>query len=195
MRNEQRLAPRVPPFPEDLQRTLARMMGPAQDIEPLALFRTIAHNGALLDRFRGFGAAMLAFGHLPDDERETLIHRTTARCGAGYEWGVHATLFAPPLGLGEKWLRATWHGTTDDPAFTPRQALLVRAADELHDRSAWSDATWSALRESYDDETLVEIACLAGFYHLVSFLCGAFSVTPEAWARGIPAEGRTRTAR
>jgi 4-carboxymuconolactone decarboxylase len=162
------------------------MMGPAQDIEPLALFRTIAHHDVLLDRFRGLGSTMLAFGHLPDDERETLIHRTTARCGAAYEWGVHATLFAQPLGLGEPWLRATWHGTADDPAFTPRQALLVRAADELHDQSLWSDTTWHALRESYDDQTLVEIVFLAGFYHVVSYLCGAFAITPETWAMEQP---------
>jgi 4-carboxymuconolactone decarboxylase len=187
MRTGQRLPPRVPPFPDDVQRALSRLMGPAQDIEPLALFRTLAHNEVLLERFRGLGTAMLGFGHLPADERETIIHRTTARCGAEYEWGVHANLFAEPLGLDEDWLRATWSGKAEDPAFTPRQSLLVRAADELHDQSVWSDAVWDELRAAYDDETLIEIVCLAGFYHVVSYLCGAFQITPESWARKVPA--------
>ena len=29
---------------------------------------------------------------------------------------------------------------------------------------------------------LIEVVCLAGFYHLVAFACGAFDVAPEAWA-------------
>lgn len=60
------------------------------DAEPLALFRTIAHHPELLDRFRQIGSTLLSFGRLAADERETMIQRTTARCGASYEWGVHA---------------------------------------------------------------------------------------------------------
>ena len=29
---------------------------------------------------------------------------------------------------------------------------------------------------------LVEAVCVCGFYHLVSFVCGAFEVQPESWA-------------
>ncbi len=176
-----RLDPRTPPYPEEVQSNLARLMG-GFDAEPIALFRTIAHHEPLLDRFRQLGSTMLSFGHLDATDRETVIHRTTARCGAGYEWGVHAAGFAPGLGLGEDWLRATWDGTPADPAFTPRQALLVRMCDELHDDATVVDATFAALREAYSDDQLVELVCLVGFYHLVSFLCRAFAIAPEPWA-------------
>ena len=161
-------------------------MGGRIEAPPLALFRTLAHHEALLDRFRQVGSSLLSHGHLDDTDRETVIHRTTARCGAGYEWGVHAAVFAPQLGLGDDWLRATWSGTADDPAFTERQALLVRFSDELHDRAALSDDTFAALRAAYDDDELVELVCLAGFYHLVSFLCGSFAIPPESWAVAPP---------
>jgi hypothetical protein len=176
-----RLEPRTPPFSEEVQSNLQRLMG-GIDVEPLALFRTIAHHEPLLDRFRQIGSTLLSFGRVDAADRETIIHRTCARCGADYEWGVHAAGFAPGLGLGEDWLRATWHGDADDPAFTPGQALLVRMCDELHDDATLSDATWAALRDAYADDELVELVCLAGFYHLVSFLCRGFAIAPETWA-------------
>jgi 4-carboxymuconolactone decarboxylase len=179
-----RLQPVTPPYEPEIDDSLRRLMGPV-DAEPLALFRTIAHHTALLERFRQTGSTLLSFGRLADVDRETVIHRTTARCGAAYEWGVHAVTFAAPLGLDEQWVRATWHGGPDDFA-DPGQALLVRFADELHDTATVTDATWAALRERYDDAQLVELVCLAGFYHLISFLCGAFAVQPEAWAAAVP---------
>ena len=177
-----RLAPLEPPFADTIHSSLERLMGGRIEAPPLALFRTLAHHEALLDRFRQIGSTVLSFGRLEAGDRETIIHRSTARCGASYEWGVHAAVFAPQLGLGEDWLRATWWGTADDPAFTERQRLLVRACDELHDAATLSDETFRALRDAYDDDELVEVVCLVGFYHLVSFVCGAFGVAPEPWA-------------
>jgi 4-carboxymuconolactone decarboxylase len=156
-------------------------MGPV-DQEPLALFRTLAHHEQLLSRFRQLGSTLLGRGLLPASDRETVIHRTTARCGAEYEWGVHAVVFAAPLGLDAGWLQATWAGRSDDPAFSDRQRLLVDMCDELHDTATLTDKTWSALRAAYSDEELVELVCLAGFYHLVSYLCRAFAIAPEPWA-------------
>jgi hypothetical protein len=100
--------------------------------------------------------------------------------------GVHAALFAPATGRDAAWLAATWHGEADDPAFGARDALLVRLCDELHDTATVTDATWTALRATYADDELVELVCLAGFYHLVSFLCGAFAVESEPWAVAAP---------
>ena len=184
-----RLSPLPPPYSPAVADTLRRLMGGA-DAEPLALFRTIAHHEALLDRFRATGSTLLSFGKLAADERETLIQRTTARCGASYEWGVHAALFAPALGLGEEWLEATWRGESDDPAFSSRQRTLVRLADELHDGGQVSDALWSELEADWTSEQIVEAVCVAGFYHLVSFLCGALRVDPEPWAVAPPGGAR-----
>ncbi|MCW2983354.1 MAG: carboxymuconolactone decarboxylase [Conexibacter sp.] len=180
-----RLAPLEPPFAPPVAHALDRLMG-GHELPPLALFRTLAHHDALLDRFRQVGSSLLSFGRLDAADRETVIHRTTARCGAAYEWGVHAAIFAPALGRGEDWLAATWSGGAEDPAFDARDALLVTMCDELHDSAALSDATWAALRAAYADDELVELVCLAGFYHLVSFACGAFAVQAEPWAAGVP---------
>jgi alkylhydroperoxidase family enzyme len=184
-----RLAPLDPPHAPEVADALRRLMGGA-DAAPLALFRTIAHHPQLLDRFRATGSTLLSFGTLAADERETLIQRTTARCGAGYEWGVHAALFAPALGFGADWLGATWSGAAQDDAFSPRQAVLVRLADALHDDARIDDELWAELEDGWSPEQLVEAVCVCGFYHLVSFLCGAFAIEPEPWAVAPPAVAR-----
>lgn len=181
-----RLDPVSEPYDPAIADALRRLMGGAE-VPPLLLFRTVAHHPQLLDRFRAIGTTLLGRGTLEPAERETLIQRTTARCGAAYEWSVHAALFAPGLGLGEDWLRATWAGDAADPAFTPRQALLVRIADALHDDGRLDDALYVELAAAFPNPAdQVEVVCVAGFYHLVSFLCGAFALPGESWAVAPP---------
>lgn len=181
-----RVDPVSEPYDAATAEALRRLMGGAE-VPPLLLFRTLARHPQLLDRFRQIGSTLLGRGTLEPGDRETLIHRTTARCGAAYEWSVHAALFAPALGLGEAWLRATWAGGAEDPAFTPRQALLVRIADALHDDGRLDDGLHAELAATWPDPaTQVEIVCVAGFYHLVSFLCGAFALPAEPWAVAPP---------
>jgi 4-carboxymuconolactone decarboxylase len=180
-----RIAPREPPYPDDVAETLRRMM-PA-GIEPLKLFRTVAWNEHVLERFRTTGAYLLNFGKLAPDEREVMIHRTCARCGCEYEWGVHAAVFARQVGLSEAQLAATVTGTGDDPAWSARQSLLVRLADELHDHASVSDELWGELAQNWEPPELIELIALAGFYHLVSFAANAARVGLEDGAERFPA--------
>ena len=100
-----RIEPLAPPYEPEIENTLRRMMPP--DVEPLKLFRTVAKNPAILDRFRSTGAYILNFGRVDPLEREIVIHRTTARCGCEYEWGVHAAYFPALLGLSPEQVEAT----------------------------------------------------------------------------------------
>lgn len=182
-------APRVQPIEEPydpkVAETLKRMMPPG--VEPLKLFTTIAHNPAILDRFRSIGAYILNFGQIEPLEREIVIHRTTARNGCEYEWGVHVVAFGRPLGLTEEQLRATLHGDADDPAWSERQSLLVRLVDELHDTGSVSDALWPKLAAAWQESELVELVATVGFYHLVSFAANALGVEREDYAERFPA--------
>jgi alkylhydroperoxidase family enzyme len=183
-RTAPRLLPLEEPYEPDVAETLRRMM-PA-GVEPLKLFRTVAHNHAILERFRSTGAYILNFGRLDPLEREIVIHRTTARNGCEYEWGVHAVAFGRPLGLSEAQLRATVHGAPDDPAWTERQALLVRLVDELHDTGTLTDELWAKLAVAWQPAALVELIATAGFYHLVSFCANALGVEREEYADRFP---------
>jgi 4-carboxymuconolactone decarboxylase len=176
-----RLAPLEPPYEPAIEDALRRLMGPV-DTEPLNLFRTVAHHDVLLERFRQIGSSLLSFGRLPADEREIVIHRTTALCGADYEWGVHAAVFADAAGIDAE---ALWRG--DLAGFDRRQQTIVRLCDELHATATVSDELWQELRVGWAKDQLVELICLAGFYHLVSYACNAFAVEREEWAAQPPA--------
>ena len=183
----QRLAPLNPPYDPELARTLTRMMPPGQ--EPLKLFRTVAHNRHILDKLRSTGSYLLNFGTLDPADRELVIQRTCARCGCEYEWGVHAAVFGPQVGLTGDKLAATVTAAPDDDAapWTAREAVLVALVDELHDTGTVSDHTWTALTEHYDEAQLVELVALAGQYHAVSFMANALGVEREDAAQRFPA--------
>src|ERR1700683_2158814 len=94
-----RIAPLEPPYDPDMKQTLERWMPPGATVEPLALFRTLAVHPELMSRMRPLGSGILGHGRITPRDREIVIHRTCARAGAEYEWGVHAVAFAQAVGL------------------------------------------------------------------------------------------------
>lgn len=180
-----RIAPLDPPYSPEVERSLSAMMGNSGR-PPLALFRTLLRNFAAGDRIRPLGSYFLTRGTLPARERELLIHRVTARCGAEYEWGVHAEVFARPLGLSDEWIDATATAGPGHPTFDERDALLVRFVDELHETATVSDALYSEMTAHWTDEQMIELLMLAGWYHLISFVANGARVELEPWARRWP---------
>ena len=92
-----RIAPLDPPYPPEVQKLFEIVMPEGED--PLLLFRTLATSARVFPRF--MRAGVLDRGPIEIRDRELVIHRTTARCGSEYEWGVHAAVFARGLGLGD----------------------------------------------------------------------------------------------
>ena len=74
--------------------------------------------------------------------------------------------------------------------WSPADATLLRAADELHAQAKISDGTWAPLGESYDERGLMEIAMLVGHYHMVAFALNSAEVRARRRAAG-PALGPT----
>ena len=175
-----RIAPLEPPYSPAVDDALKRLMG-AAPVDPLNLFRTLARHEVLLDRFRQIGSSLLSFGTLAPIERETVIHRVTARCGAFYEWGVHGAIFAPQVGADAEWLERTVTGSPADFE-DERQRVLVALCDELHGSATVSDATYAELERFWSEAEIIELLCLAGFYRLVSYLCNGLQIEPESWA-------------
>jgi 4-carboxymuconolactone decarboxylase len=173
-----RLTPLEPPYDPEIEKTLDRMMGGLGD--PLVLFRTVAHNPRILDKFRSTGSYLLNFGTLAPMEREIVILRTCARNRSSYEWGVHVAVFSEAVGLTREQVSATLGD--DAGAWTPRQALLVRLADELHETSTVSDELWADLENEWTAEQLIELLALAGQYRMVSYFTNALHLSDESFA-------------
>src|SRR5687768_8444227 len=96
-----RIPPLSPPYDAETGQMLERWMAAAPGIEPLKLFRTLARHGDLARRMGALGGLLRDDRSIDPREREIVIHRMTARCGAEYEWGVHAVVYGRPLGLTE----------------------------------------------------------------------------------------------
>ncbi|MCU1496079.1 MAG: carboxymuconolactone decarboxylase [Acidimicrobiales bacterium] len=180
-------SPRIRPLPpEDREeRTEALLAGlrAAPDEPDLNLFATLAHHPRLLKRWTAFGGLLLAGGTLPARDREVLILRTAANCGADYEWGHHL-----PIGRAAGLTDAEMADLATPMVATehPRDALLVRAADELHEHARLSEVVWVALARTYDEQQLIELCMLVGQYHLVAFALNSLGVEREPGVEGLP---------
>ena len=160
------------PTSREVAETLRRMMPPG--VEPLKLFRTVAHNPAILERFRTTGAYILNFGRVEPLDREVADppHHAPAAdastSGACTRW---------PSGGRSAFGRAAARHRARRPPTTrlvaTRQRLLVRLADELHDTAPCPDALWAQLAADWDRAQLIELVATAGFYHFVSFTANA----------------------
>jgi 4-carboxymuconolactone decarboxylase len=185
--NGPRIAPLEPPYEPEIDAILKKWMPPGAESEPLRLFRTLAVHDDLASRMRPIGSGILGHGRIEPREREIVIHRTCARAGAEYEWGVHVLAFGKPLGLVDEQIAATVHGSAEDPAWSEQDAQLVLLADELHDSCTVSDALWAELAERFGDDQLLELVITAGWYRLLSYVINAAGVEHEPWAARFPA--------
>ena len=181
-----RIPPLNPPYEPDTEAMVQKWMSAAPELEPLKLFRTLAIHHELARRMGSLGGLLRDGRRVDPREREIVIHRTTALCGAEYEWGVHAVVYGRPLGLTEAQLAATVLGTGDDPVWAEREALLVRLADELHDSADLTDDLWGELERYWSHEQLLELIVVAGWYRLISQVLTAARIELERWAAPFP---------
>jgi alkylhydroperoxidase family enzyme len=180
---EPRLSPAPPPYTPPIEKALTALMPPG--VEPLRLFRTLAHNPRVLERFLAGG--LLDKGSVSLRDRELAILRTTARCGSEYEWGVHVAFFSARAGLSADEVRATCARELPAEAFGERDRAILALCDALHERADVDDALWRRLAAELEPAQIVELIVLAGFYHTVSFATNALRIELEAGAPRFPA--------
>jgi alkylhydroperoxidase family enzyme len=174
-----RIQPLGPPYEPDVDTQLAQMMPPGAP--PIALFRTFAKNRPMTRALQVWGSYELSPAlSLSLRDREIVIDRTCARTGCEYEWGVHIAFFAGRARLDNAQVTSLTHGHPDDPCWTnPRDQLLIRAVDELHDTSDLSDPLWERLHTEFSENELLDLLLLCGWYHAISYAARATRLTPE----------------
>lgn len=180
---EPRIAPLTPPYPTEAQAAFDRIMPPG--MAPLVLFRTLAACPRIWEKFRA--GSLLDKGPVPLRLREIVIDRVCARCGNEYEWGVHIAFFAERVGLTTEQQRATVREGADAACWSAAERAAIRLVDELHDTAAISDALWTALRDHFSDEQILELIALCGFYRTVSYFCTGLRLPNEPYAATFPA--------
>jgi len=176
-----RIAPLEPPYAPEIQAQFDRIMRGAP---PPMLFRVMAGHARAWEKFRA--GSLLDRGPLTLREREIVIDRTTARNSCEYEWGVHVATFAKAAELTEAQIRATVRGAADDTCWSAAEQAMIAAVDALHDSATLSDAEFKALAAHYDDDQILEIMLLCGFYRTVAYLTNALAMPLEESAARFP---------
>jgi alkylhydroperoxidase family enzyme len=182
--------PRIPPMPPDewtgdVKRILDTVPpGIDSRLGNNNIFPTFARHPDLFRAWLPFGGFLLTAGKLPGRDRELLILRTAVRTESPYEWGQHVRISLDG-GIEREAIDRVLEGPDAD-GWTPHEAALLSAADELHDGSKISDATWKTLAETYDTEQLMEATMVVGHYHMVAFALNSFGVELDEGLEPLP---------
>jgi len=176
-----RIAPLEPPYATDIQQQFDRIMRGAA---PLMLFRVIAGHSRAWEKFRA--GSLLDRGPLSLREREIVIDRTCALSACEYEWGVHVATFAAAAHLTEEEVRATVRGPAASPCWSAAEQAMLAVVDALHHRATLSEAEFKTLAAHYDEDKILEIILLCGFYRTVSYLANGLALPLEESAARFP---------
>jgi alkylhydroperoxidase family enzyme len=171
-----RIAPLSPPYAPEVQAAFDKIM-PA-GVDPLVLFRSLAVNGRVYQRFNAGG--LLDRGLLTLRQREIIIDRTCGLNRCEYEWGVHIAFFAAKVKLTARQIEATVEG--GDADWAPDEQVLIEACEELDSTRTISDESWHRLTEHFTSEQILEIIALVGFYRTVSLYANALRLPLEPFA-------------
>lgn len=180
--NSARITPATLPLPADMQDAIDGIMRGAP---PLVLFTTMARDRRLFFKF--FNSGLLDRGHLTLRQREIVIDRVTALCGAEYEWGVHVAVYAQKAGLSDAQIASLASGGPDDPCWSDADRVLIRFCDELHNHCTIGDELWKELAATHRDEAILELLMLAGTYRTVSYLVNGLRLPLEEGPPKFPA--------
>jgi AhpD family alkylhydroperoxidase len=163
---------------------LARLIGAATGTGPPNLFTTLGRHRRLFRRWLRFAGALMPGGRLPRRDTELLILRVAHNTHCDYEWAHHERLGAS-AGLSSSQIARVREGAGAE-GWSEREALLLRAADELHADRAISAALWSLLRPQLSDEELIELCLLVGHYEMLAMTLNSLQVQPDPLPDGPP---------
>lgn len=145
-----------------VSRIAGRQMGTA----PPNVFTTLARHRRLFWRWLIFAGGLMPGGRLPRADTELVILRTSHRCNCDYEWDHHERL-GRRAGLSDAAMARVREGPGAE-GWTERQAILLRATDELIDSRTVGEETWRGVERELPVDQRIELCMLAGHYAMLA---------------------------
>ena len=140
----------------------------ARTQNPPNLFATLGRHRGLFRRWLMFAGALMPRGKLPRPDTELVILRVSHLCDCAYEADYHRPM-GRKAGLSAEQIEAVDRDEIDPSAWSPRQAAILRAVDELHRDNVIGDEAFAALRDAgLGDRDLVVLCLLAGHYEMLA---------------------------
>ncbi len=175
-----------------LNEVTVRVLGLATGARRPGLFATLARHRRLYRPWLAFAGALMLRGAIPRPDAELVILRVAARTGCDYERHHHEHL-ARRAGLTETQIAAALDAAVPAP-WTPRQAALLAATDELHETRSLTADGWRELVRHLSRDELLELPLLVGHYEMLAMALNSFEVPPDEGRPGRLARLLTRLA-
>lgn len=186
------LSPRIPPGSREdigvVNLATAKLFGMATGGGPPNLFTTLARHRRLYRPWLAFAGSLMPGGSLPRRESELLILRVAHLTGCEYE-RVHHEVLGSRAGLTAEQIARVAQGP-NAAGWSQRDAILLRATDELHDTRTLGDDTWAELAGTLSTRQLIELPMLVGHYEMLAMTLNSLRVQPDE-----PAEPSSRLGR
>jgi alkylhydroperoxidase family enzyme len=148
---------------------------------------TMLRHPHLTGPFLAYNGVLLFDPTLEPRHRELIVLRVASRTHSAYEWAQHARL-ALRYGVTPDEVDAL-DGSggadveiADAEIWSPLEADLLAATDQLIDTHRIDDATWERLAEHLDERQLVELVFVVGTYTCLAMAFNSFDVELDAEA-------------
>jgi alkylhydroperoxidase family enzyme len=140
----------------------------------LNVLGTLAHHAELATAYHTFNGHLLFATTLTTRQRELLILRVGHLREAAYEWAQHVVI-AGDVGITPEEIDRVKIGAGAD-GWTPFEAALLAAVDELVADARISDATYATLATELDTKQLTDLVFTVGAYDVLAMAMRTFDV-------------------
>jgi len=189
--------PRLPPLPKERwgddvragfrvaypKEVAERFLAADADRVPNVL-TTMMHHPALVGPFLLYNRVLLEKPTLGHRLRELMVLRVAWRTRSEYEWVQHCR-FADRYSITPQDIEAIARGTRAE-GWTPLEADLVAATDQMLDRYCIDDETWARLAKHLDERQLVEVVFTVGTYTCLAMAFNSFGLQLDPELHSIP---------
>jgi alkylhydroperoxidase family enzyme len=134
---------------------------------------SMLHHPQLAERFLAFNGQLLWQPVLEPRLRELIVLRVAYRTRSSYEWVQHVKL-SQRYDVTETEVEAIAAAAYD--GFTPIEADLLQATDQLLDGYRIDDATWARLAAGLDEKTLLEMIFVVGTYTALAMVFNGIGI-------------------
>jgi len=135
---------------------------------------TLMRHPALAGPFLSYNAVLLNTPGVEPRLRELMVLRVAWRTRSTYEWSQHVRI-ARSCGISAEEIDAIPGGAGAD-VWSPLDADVLAATDQLLDRYRIDDDTWLRLAECLDERQLMEVAFIVGTYTCLAMAFNSFGL-------------------
>jgi alkylhydroperoxidase/carboxymuconolactone decarboxylase family protein YurZ len=173
--------PSVKPLPgSKWDSSLAHILDDMQG-QPLNVHALMANHPQLLNAWWSFRNYAVGGGELGRRKAELVILRVAVQMKSWYEWGSHVER-ALACGLTLEEIERVKQGAQASH-WTPAEAVLLQAVDELLCQRAIATETLEALYQYYTDRQLMDLIAIQGLYVILGGMLNTWGLELDAHVR------------